>query len=125
MERYELLLFDKNGRGIASYASLCRDAEAAKKLIFAIKQDTPYARFEIWGAVTKIAEGARFVIWEETDRASTSSEEIMTQTNLYSDELASALEARIDGLLTELAKVSQALRVIRPKSERLPLNVGR
>ncbi len=58
MERYELLLFDGNGRRIASYASNFRDAEKARKLIFSVSQETPYARFEIWTSATKIAEGA-------------------------------------------------------------------
>jgi hypothetical protein len=65
MDNYELLLFDKNGRRLASYSSKCRDAEKARKLIFSVTQETPYARFEIWTGTMKIAEGAQFIIWDE------------------------------------------------------------
>ena len=65
MESYELLLFDENGRRIASYSSKCRDAEKARQMIFSVTQETPYARFEVWTGATKIAEGCRFIIWDE------------------------------------------------------------
>ena len=65
MDNYELLLFDKNGRRIASFSSKCHDTDTAKKLIFSITQETPYARFEIWTVAAKIAEGPQFIIWDE------------------------------------------------------------
>lgn len=56
---YELRLLETGGRTIGLYSFDCRDDDHARASIFAISE--PYARYEIWRGMEKIAEGSRFI----------------------------------------------------------------
>jgi hypothetical protein len=56
---YELRLIEADGRTVGLYSFECRDDERARASIFAVSE--PYARYEIWREMEKIAEGSRFI----------------------------------------------------------------
>ena len=54
---YELVLLGEQGAPKVIYATDCANDEAARRLILQI--GIPYARYEIWRGMEKIAEGVR------------------------------------------------------------------
>jgi len=56
---YELRLMEADGRTVGLYSFHSSDDEHARASIFAISE--PYARYEIWRGMEKIAEGPRFI----------------------------------------------------------------
>jgi hypothetical protein len=57
---YELRLLETDGHVVGIYSFACRNQARARASILGVTE--PYARYELWHRMDKIAEGPRFIV---------------------------------------------------------------